>query len=100
MWAGTLDQPMEQTPETSVTVIADSTTFDSGPSTTSARKTAVLVGLCFLAATFTFAIGNALLHSYFSSATAHHAPIAGVLLLGCCGVAVATNGAAMPRILT
>ena len=46
-------------------------------------------------------IGNALIHSYFSSATAHNATlIAGVFLLGCCGLAVAANGAAMRRILT
>ena len=43
----------------------------SGPTTTSPRKTGVLVGVLFLAATFTFAIGNALIRSYFSSATAH-----------------------------
>ena len=71
-----------------------------GPTETSTRKTAVLVGLCFLAATFTFAIGNALIRSYFSSATAHNALIAGVFLLGCCGLSVAANGAAMRRVLS
>jgi hypothetical protein len=74
---------------------------ESGPSTTSLRKTSFLVGLCFLAATFTFAIGNELIHSYFSSATPHDAIlVAGVLLLGCCGLAVVVNGTAMRRILT
>ncbi len=64
------------------------------------KKTAVLVGLCFLAATFTFAIGNALTHSYFSSAPAFSALIAGVILLGCCGLSVAANGRAMQRVLS
>lgn len=63
------------------------------------KKTAVLVGLCFLAATFTFAIGNALIHSYFSSAPVYSALIAGVILLGCCGLSVAANGRAMQRVL-
>ena len=67
---------------------------------TSTKKTAVLVGLCFLAATFTFAIGNALTHSYFSSAPAYSALIAGVILLGCCGLSVAANGRAMQRVLS
>jgi|SRR5664280_44797 len=71
------------------------------PTTASTGKTAVLVGLFFLAATFTFAIGTALIHSYFSSATPHNATrIAGVLLLGCCGLMVAANGTAMRRILS
>ena len=71
------------------------------PTTASTRKTAILVGLFFLTATFTFAIGNALIHSYFSSATPHNAArIAGVLLLGCCGLVVAANGTAMRRILS
>jgi len=68
---------------------------------TSTRKTAALVGLAFLTATFTFAIGNALIHSYFSSATSHNGTlIAGVVLLGVDGVAVVTNGLAMRRVLT
>ena len=95
MKTATLDRSMEQTPATSVAAMAAPT-----PTTTSVSKTAVLVGLCFLTATFTFAIGNALIRSYFSSATAHNALIAGVFLLGCCGLAVAANGAAMRRILT
>jgi hypothetical protein len=90
-----LDRSMDRAPATSVAAMADPT-----PTTTSVRKTAVLVGLCFLAATFTFAIGNALIRSYFSSAKAHSALIAGVFLLLCCGLAVAANGAAMRRILT
>ena len=90
-----LDRSMDQTPATSVAAMADPT-----PTTTSVSKTAVLVGLCFLTATFTFAIGSALIRSYFSSAKAHSALIAGVFLLVCCGLAVAANGAAMRRILT
>jgi hypothetical protein len=90
-----LDRSMEKSPTTSVTAMSAPT-----PTTTSVSKTAVLVGLCFLTATFTFAIGNALIRSYFSSATAHHALIVGVLLLSCCGLAVVANGAAMRRILT
>ena len=95
MKTATLDRSREQTPAASVAAMAAPT-----PTTTSVSKTAVLVGLCFLAATFTFAIGNALIRSYFSSATAHNALIVGVFLLGCCGLAVAANGAAMRRILT
>ena len=89
-----LDRSMRQTPATSVLAKGAPT-----PTTTSVSKTSVLVGLCFLTATFTFAIGNALIRSYLSSATAHSALIAGVFLLGCCGLAVATNGAAMRRVL-
>jgi hypothetical protein len=95
MKSTTLDRSLEQAPAASVAAIAAAT-----PTTTSANKTAVGVGLCFLAATFTFAIANALIHSYFSSATAHTTLIVGVFLLGCCGLAVAANGAAMRRILT
>src|SRR5579862_118256 len=71
-----------------------------GPTATSTRKTAVLVGLCFLAATLTFAIGNALISRHFTSADAHGALAVGVLLLGCCGLSVAANGAAMRRVLS
>src|ERR1019366_3898436 len=91
MRTATLDPSREQTSAAFVAVRAAPTMHESGPTTTSVRRTAVLVGLCFLAATFTFAIGNALIHSSFSSGTAHHAPGAGVLLLGCCGLAVAAN---------
>jgi hypothetical protein len=94
MKTATLDRPIEHTAATSGAAMAAPT-----PTTTSVSKTAVLVGLCFLAATFTFAIGNALIRSYFSSAAAHNALVAGVFLLGCCGFAVAANGAAMRPIL-
>jgi len=82
------------TPATSGAAMAAPT-----PTTTSVSKTAVLVGLFFLTATFTFAIGNALIRSYFSSATAHSALIGGVFLLACCGLSAAANGAAMRPIL-
>ena len=70
-----------------------------GPTTTSTRKTGVLVGLLFFAATFTFAIGNALIRSYFSSATSHKGILIACLCLFGCGVAVATNGLAMRPVL-
>ncbi len=89
------------TPATSFATMADPTKHNTEPTTTSVSSPAVAVGLFFLTATFTFAVGNACIHSYFSSATAHHATlIAGVLLLGCCGLAVVGNGTAMQRILT
>jgi len=95
MKTATLDRSMEQTAISSGAAMAAPT-----PTTTSARRTAAHIGLFFLTATFTFAIGNALIRSYFSRGTAHNATlIAGVLLLGCCGLAVAANGAAMRRIL-
>ena len=72
-----------------------------GLTKTSARKTAVLVGLCFLVATFTFAIGSALIHSHFSSGTSGDGTlVAGVFLLACTGIAVVTNGLAMRSVLT
>jgi hypothetical protein len=95
MRTATLDRSMEKAPATSVPAMAAPT-----PTTTSLHKTAVRVGLFFLTATFTFATGNALIRSYFSSATAHNRLIAGVVLLGCCGLAVAANGAVMRRVLT
>src|ERR1039458_6230480 len=95
MKTATLDRSMEQTPAKSMAELAAPT-----PTTTSVSKSAVLVGLFFLAATFTFAIANALIHSYFSSATAHSALVPGLFLLGCCGLVVAANGAAMRRVLT
>ena len=55
--------------------------------------------MCFLAATFTFALGNAFIRSYFASPTANDVLLAGVLLLSCCALAVATNGAALRGIL-
>jgi hypothetical protein len=102
MKTATLDGSVEPTTANSVaTVCVTAPTMQpSGPTDISTKKTAVLVGLCFLAATITFGIGNALIRSHFSSATAHDSLIAGVFLLGCCGLAVAANGAAMRRILT
>ena len=99
MTTTTLDRSMRRsvtTTQASVTVTAER----SAPRAAATRKTGVLVGLYFLVATFTFAIGNALIHSYFSSATAHSALVAGVFLLGCCGLVVAANGAKMRRVLT
>lgn len=90
-----LDRSMHQAP-TTYWPTRDAPT----PTTTSVSKTSVLVGLCFLTATFTFAIGNALIRSYFSSSTAHTSLVVGVFLLACCGLAVAVNGASMRRILT
>ena len=95
MKTATLDRSMEQPPTRSVVAMVAPT-----PTTRSLSKTGVLVGLCFLTATFTFAIGNAFIRSYFSNATSHTALIAGVSLLGFCGLAVAANGAAMRRVLT
>ena len=95
MKTATLDRSMEQAPATSVAGKAA-----PKPTVTSVKKTAVLVGLCFLTATFTVAIGNALIRSHFSSATAHDATlVAGVFLLGCCELVVAANGVAMRRTL-
>jgi len=90
----TIDRSMNQAPAPFVGGAATT------PTTKSVSKTAVLVGLCLLAATITFAIGNALIRSHFSSATARTSLAAGVFLLGCCGLAVAANGIAMRRILT
>jgi hypothetical protein len=99
MRTATLDRRTEPGIAVSVAT-ATAPTMRSGPATTSTRKTAVLVGLLFLTATFTFAIGSALIHSHFSSASSHHfILIAGVLLVGCDGLAVAVNGLAMRRIL-
>jgi len=100
MTTATLDRSVEPTNATPVATVTAPTMQLRGAPDGSTRKTAVLVGLCFLAATFTFAIGNALIRSYFSIATAHDALMAGVFLLSCCGLAVAANGAAMRRVLT
>ena len=94
MKTATLDRSIEHTAVASGAAMAAPT-----PTKTSVSKTAVLVGLLFLTATFTFAIGNVLIRSYFSNATAHNGLIAGVFLLGCCGLTVAANGVAMRRIL-
>ena len=95
METATLDRSMPQAPASSVPAKPAPTS-----TTTFVSKTSVLVGLCFLIATFTFAIGNALIRSYFPSATADTALIVGVSLLACCGFAVAANGSAMGRVLT
>ncbi len=94
MKTATLDRSMQEAPGPRVAVMVAPT-----PTRTSVNKTAVIVGLCFLTAAFTFAIANALIHSYFSSATAHDGLIVGVFLLGCCGLVVAANGVAMRPIL-
>ncbi len=100
MKTATLERSMEPTLATSVATTTAPTQRHSGPSNGSTRKTSVLVGLLFLTATFTFAIGNALIHSYFSSVTAHNITlVAGVFLLACDGLAVAINGVVMRRIL-
>ncbi len=101
MKTATLDRSMEPTPVTSVATVTAPTMQGSGPTTTSTRKAAVVVGLLFLTATFTFAIGNALIHSYFSRATSDNGIlVAGVFLLAGDGLAVAANGLAVRRILT
>jgi hypothetical protein len=94
MTTATFDRSMGQTPATSV-----ATKAAPKPTNASTSRTAVLVGLCFLIATFSFAIGNALIRSSFSSTTAHSGLMAGVFLLGCCSVAVAANGVATRRVL-
>lgn len=60
----------------------------------------MLVGLLFLTATVTFAIGSSLIRSYFSSATASGGTLViGVLLLGCSALADVAIGFAMRRVL-
>ena len=52
-------------------------------------------------ATFTFAIGTALIHSHFASGTSRNGILAaGVILLACTGIAVVTNGLAIRSVLT
>jgi hypothetical protein len=85
---------------TTVRAAATGTAERSAPRAAATRKTGVLVGLLFLVATLIFAIGSALIHSYFFSAT----PPKGILIGGglClfgCGVAVASNGLTMRRVL-
>jgi hypothetical protein len=61
----------------------------------------VLVGLSFLVATFTFAIGSALIHSHFPGGTSRYGTlVAGAFLRACTGLAVVTNGLAMRSALT
>jgi Domain of unknown function (DUF4386) len=94
MTATTLNRSMGPAHSRSVATV-------TAPTTAPARKRAVLVGLFFLTATFTFAAGNALIHSYFSSATSHQGILViGLILLVCDGLAVAANGLAMRPILT
>jgi hypothetical protein len=58
------------------------------------------VGLLFLTATVTFAIGSSLIRSYFSSATSSGGTLViGVLMLGCSALADVAIGFAMRRVL-
>lgn len=60
------------------------------------RKTAVIVGVLFLSATATFAIGSGLITSYFSAEGGQTSTLAmGVLLEAISGLAVAAIGALM-----
>jgi hypothetical protein len=60
------------------------------------RKTAVLVGVLFLSATATFAIGSALLTSYFSGESGQTSTLAtGVLFEAISAIAVAAIGVVM-----
>jgi len=60
------------------------------------RKTAVLVGVLFLSATATFAVGSALLTSYFSGESGQTSTLAaGVLFEAVSAIAVAAIGVAM-----
>jgi hypothetical protein len=94
MKAATLSQSTSRIPQPAVYPL-------EGLTKTSNRKTAVLVGLCFLMATFTFAIGSALIHSHFSGGTSRDGTlVAGVFLLAGTGLAVVTNGLAMRSALT
>ena len=63
------------------------------------RKTAVLVGVLFLLATAAFAVGSALITSYFSEAKQASTLLAGVLIQGVSAVAVAGIGVAMLPVL-
>jgi hypothetical protein len=94
MTTAALDRPMKQTRPTLLAVMAA-----PPAAATSVSKASVLVGVAFLTATVTFAIANAVIHSYFPGATAHLRLIIGVVLLGGCGLAVVANGAAMRPVL-
>lgn len=95
-----LNESTDQAPEMSPATVAAIAVRGSRPRPISIRKSSLVVGACFLAATFSFAIGNALIHSYFFSSITHSAVlVAGVFLLGCGGLAVATNGVVTRRIL-
>ena len=66
------------------------------PFPASYRKTAVLVGVLFLSATATFAIGSALLTSYFSGESGQTSTLAtGVLFEAISAIAVAAIGVLM-----
>ena len=94
MTAATLSQSISRIPQPALYPL-------EGLTKTSTRKTAVLVGLCFLVATFTFAIGSSLIQSHFSSGTSRDGTlVAGVFLLACTGLAAVTNGLAMRSVLT
>ena len=94
MKAATLSQSTSRIPQPALYPL-------EGLTETSTRRTAVLVGLCVLVATFTVAIGSALVHSHFSSGTSRDGTlVAGVFLLACTGLAVVTNGPAMRSVLT
>ena len=61
----------------------------------------MLVGLCFLVATFTCAIGSALIYSQFSSGASRDGTlVAGVFLLACTGLAVVMNVLTMRSVVT
>ena len=65
------------------------------------RKTAILVGVLFLSSTVTFVAGSRLITSYFSEDGPRSSTLlAGVLLEGYTGLAVAGIGIAMLRILS
>jgi hypothetical protein len=69
--------------------------------TSAYRKTAVLVGVLFLSSTATFVAGSRLITSYFSGDSPRSSTLlAGVLLEGYTGLAVAGIGIAMLRILS
>jgi len=64
------------------------------------RKTAVLVGLLFLSSTFAFSVGSSLLEGYFSGTDSGEGGLlAGVLLEGYTGLAVAGIGVALFPVL-
>jgi hypothetical protein len=69
------------------------------PFPASYRKTAVLVGVLFLLGTATFAVGSALITSYFAEAGQASTLLAGVLFQGMSAVAVAGIGVAMWPVL-
>ncbi len=98
MTTTTLERSTEPTTTSPSGAVAP--TVQQSATATATRGTAALVGLCFLTATFAFAIGTARIHSFFSNVSSHNSTlIAGVLLLGCHGLADAANGLVMRPIL-